>query len=167
MGSVLDLERLRLVLIELNENMADLRKGIEETNANMYIFARHVCRGMQHLHDYVLFVRDDSFTSGAIWEGYMETDRVRRMITYKQQSYAKCVKFIEKVHLIRLLLPMGTEYEMTGELVDNLAYRAINQTKISEILRSARTWLDMSMEDVVVAIGLHRDMDMMDTMQNV
>ena len=167
MSSVLDLERLRLVLIELDTNMGDLKKGIEETNANMFIFARHVCRGMQHLHDYVLFVKEESFTSDAIWEGYMETDRVRRMITYKQQSYAKCVKFMEKVHSIRLLLPMGTEYEMTGELVDNLAYREINQRKISEILGSARTWLSMSMEDVVLAIGLHREMDMMDVIQNV
>ena len=115
----------------------------------------------------VLFVKDGSFTSGELWEGYMETDRVRRMITYKQQSYAKCVTFIEKVHSIRLLWPMGTEYEMTGELVDSLAYRAINQSKISEILASARTWLNMSMEDVVVAVGLHREMDMMDMMQNV
>ena len=62
---------------------------------------------------------------------------------------------------------MGTEYEMTGELVDSLAYKAINQSKISEILASARTWLNMSMEDVVVAVGLHREMDMMDMMQNV
>jgi len=56
---------------------------------------------------------------------------------------------------------------MTGELVDNLEYREINQRKISEILGSARTWLSMSMEDVVLAIGLHREMDMMDVIQNV
>jgi hypothetical protein len=62
---------------------------------------------------------------------------------------------------------MGTEYKMTGELVDNLAYREINQRKISEILGSARTWLSMSIEDVVLAIRLHRDMDMMDMIQNV
>ena len=74
---------------------------------------------------------------------------------------------MEKVHSIRLLLPMGTEYEMTGELVDNLTYRASNQRKISEILGSARTWLSMSMEDVVLAIRLHHGMDMMDMIQNV
>ena len=72
------------------------------------------------------------------------------------------------MHSIRLLLPMGTEYEMTGELVDNLAYRKINQRKILEILGSAtRTWLSMSMEDVVLAIRLHHGMDMMDMIQNV
>jgi hypothetical protein len=167
MSSVSDLERLRLVLLRQEEELDKLTRGIDEPIANGYIFVRHVCRGMQNLHDYVLFVRDKEFKSDEIWEGYMETDRVRRIVTYKQQSYSKCCKFIDKIHLIRLLLPMGAEFEMSSELLDSIAYRKVNHMKISMILETARTWLDMSKEDAEEAIQMHRSMDATDVVHNV
>ena len=131
-------EAMESILKMQKGDLIRLSEGITDSHKNPFLFVRHQCRCMQHLHDHVLLeIRRCIIHTIDVSKN--EDAREHIMACFESTE-----NFMSLIHRIRIVLPIGDDFEMNAELETNLAYRKVNRAIIIDFLMQCKAHLDNS-----------------------